>query len=84
MTARSFPLTRSRSWIAATRTAGSADASNLALTLQNIARYEADVTDPGSVYKDPEFRASYLRMYGNICFDSRDKFVNFPWSSERK
>ena len=55
-----------------------------ALTLQNIARYEADVTNPGSVYKDTEFRASYLRMYGNICFDSRDKFVNFPWSSERK
>jgi len=55
-----------------------------ALTLQNIARYEADVTDPGSVYNDPAIRASYLKMYGNICFDSRDKFVNFPWSSERK
>jgi ribose transport system substrate-binding protein len=55
-----------------------------ALTLQNIARYEADVADPGSVYKDPALRASYLKMYGNICFDSRENFVNFPWSSERK
>ena len=55
-----------------------------ALTLQNIARYEADVSDPGSVYKDPTLRASYLKMYGNICFDNRENFVNFPWSSERK
>lgn len=55
-----------------------------ALTLQNIARYEADVADPGAVYKDPTVRASYLKMYGNICFDSRENFVNFPWSSERK
>jgi ribose transport system substrate-binding protein len=55
-----------------------------ALTLQNIARYEADVADPGSVYKDPPLRAMYLKMYGNICFDSRENFVNFPWSSERK
>ena len=55
-----------------------------ALTLQNISRYEDDVADPGSVYKDPALRASYLKMYGNICFDSRANFVNFPWSSERK
>jgi ribose transport system substrate-binding protein len=55
-----------------------------ALTLQNIARYEADVADPGSVYKDPALRGSYLKMYGNICFDSRENFVNFPWSSERR
>ena len=55
-----------------------------ALTLQNIARYEADVADPGAVYKDPALRALYLKIYGNICFDSRENFVNFPWSSERK
>jgi len=23
-------------------------------------------------------------MYGNICFDSRDRYMNFPWSSERR
>jgi ribose transport system substrate-binding protein len=23
-------------------------------------------------------------MYGNICFDTRDQYVNFPWSSEAK
>jgi ribose transport system substrate-binding protein len=55
-----------------------------ALTAENIARYEADVADPASVYRDPTLRGSYLKMYGNICFDSRENFVNFPWSSERK
>ena len=55
-----------------------------ALTLDNIARYEVDVADPAAVYRDPARRASYLKMYGNICFDSRENYVNFPWSSERR
>ena len=21
-------------------------------------------------------------MYGNICYDTRDQYINFPWSSE--
>jgi ribose transport system substrate-binding protein len=55
-----------------------------ALTIDNIARYEADLADPAAVYADPARRAAYLKMYGNICYDSRDRYVNFPWSSERK
>lgn len=55
-----------------------------ALTTANIAQYERDVTDPRSVYNDPRRRKSYLRMYGNICFESRDQYLNFPWSSERR
>ncbi len=55
-----------------------------ALTLQNLDQYERDVADPGAVYRDPQKRSSYLKMYGNICFDTRDQYVNFPWSSERK
>jgi ribose transport system substrate-binding protein len=55
-----------------------------ALTSSNVARYEEDVADPGGVYADPKRRAAYLRMYGNICYDSRGEYVNFPWSSERK
>ena len=47
------------------------------LTLKNISRYEDDVADPASVYKDPAFRTSYLKMHGNICFDIRENFVNF-------
>ena len=55
-----------------------------ALSLDNIARYEADLADPASVYADPLRRPAYLKMYGNICYDTRDRYVNFPWSSERK
>ena len=55
-----------------------------ALTIANIAQYEADLADPAAVYADPARRAAYLKMYGNICYASRDQYVNFPWSSERK
>jgi ribose transport system substrate-binding protein len=54
------------------------------LTAANLAKYEADLADPGAVYTDPARRASYLKMYGNICYDTRDQYVNFPWSSEAK
>ena len=55
-----------------------------ALTSENLARYEADLANPGAVYADPARAAEYLKMYGNICYDTRDQYVNFPWSSERK
>jgi ribose transport system substrate-binding protein len=55
-----------------------------ALTSQNVAQYEADVRDPGSVYRDARRRDEYLKMYGNICYDTRDQYLNFPWSSERR
>jgi ribose transport system substrate-binding protein len=56
----------------------------IALTKNNIAQYEADVADPASVFKDPVRLDRYLKMYGNICYDTRDQYVNFPWSSEQK
>ena len=55
-----------------------------ALTRSNIADYERDAADPGAVYADASRRASYLKMYGNICFDTRENYINFPWSSETK
>lgn len=55
-----------------------------ALTVQNLAQYEADTADPASVYRDDSRRDAYLKMYGNICYDTRDQYLNFPWSSERK
>ena len=33
---------------------------------------------------DKARRDVYLKMYGNICYDTRDQYVNFPWSSERR
>ncbi|MGE0501898.1 MAG: sugar ABC transporter substrate-binding protein [Rhizobiaceae bacterium] len=53
------------------------------LDAENIAEYEADLANPGAVYADPARRDSYLRMFGNICYDTRDLYLNFPWSSER-
>lgn len=53
-----------------------------ALTIDNLAQYEADLADPGAVYADPGRRDAYLKMYGDICYDTRDNYVNFPWSSE--
>lgn len=55
-----------------------------ALTLANIAQYEKDVSEPGAVYADASRRDKYLKMYGNISYDTRDRYLNFPWSSERK
>jgi ribose transport system substrate-binding protein len=54
------------------------------LTAANIAQYEDDLAHPGRVWADPARRPAYLKMYGNICYDSRDQYLNFPWSSERK
>lgn len=54
------------------------------LTSDNMAAYEADLADPAAVYNDPARRAAYLKMYGNICYDTRDRYINFPWSSARK
>ena len=56
----------------------------IALTHDNIAQYETDLADPAAAYGDPVRRAAYLKMYGNICYDTRDLYVNFPWSSEQK
>ena len=54
------------------------------LTKSNMAQYEADLADPAAAYRDPARRGTYLRTYGNICYDTRDRYVNFPWSSEQK
>jgi ribose transport system substrate-binding protein len=54
------------------------------LTPQDIGQYERDTADPAAVYNNQGLRDLYLKMYGNICFDSRDRYINFPWSSERK
>ena len=53
-----------------------------ALSTDNIGTYQSDLQDPAAVYLDAVRRDSYLRMYGNICYDTRDQYVNFPWSSE--
>ncbi len=56
----------------------------VALTRDNIVQYEADLADPAAAFLDPARRGAYLKMYGNICYDTRDRYVNFPWSSEQE
>ncbi len=69
-------------WLAGKSVPQAMDILPVALTHDNLAQYQADAADPGAVYSDPQRRAGYLKMYGNICYDSRDQYLNFPWSSE--
>ena len=55
-----------------------------ALNADNLAQYRTDIADPAAVWADPARRDQYLRMYGNICYDTRDQYLNFPWSSENR
>ncbi|MBC7736217.1 MAG: sugar ABC transporter substrate-binding protein [Candidatus Saccharibacteria bacterium] len=55
-----------------------------ALNMDNLARYRDDSADPGAVWNDPARRALYLNLYGNICYDTRDRYLNFAWSSENR
>lgn len=71
-------------WIEGKSIPQAMDILPVALTADFLAQYQADVADPASVYNDAKKRDIYLRMYGNICYDTRDQYVNFPWSSEAK
>lgn len=52
------------------------------LTPLNLDQYRADLAAPDLVWADPARRNSYLRMYGSICYDTRESYLNFSWSSE--
>ena len=58
------------------------DALPIALSAANMVQYEADQADPGAVFADPARRDVYIKRYGNICADSADQYLDFPWSSE--
>ena len=70
-------------WLAGKNVPQAMDILPIVLTTSNLAQYEADLADPGSVYADAARRAAYLKMYGNICYDTRERYLNFPWSSEK-
>lgn len=69
-------------WLEGKRVPQAMDILPIALTRSNLAAYAADQADPARVYADPARRAAYLRMYGSICYDERDRYLDFPWSSE--
>lgn len=56
----------------------------IALTSTNIDQYQEDLIDPAKAYNDLSRRNEYLKMYGNTCYDTRDRYINFPWSSESR
>lgn len=53
------------------------------LIASNLDQYAREIANPKSIFMDAGKRDEYLKMYGNICFESRDRFLNFPWSSDR-
>jgi ribose transport system substrate-binding protein len=69
-------------WLAGKSIPQAMDILPIALTNENLAAYEADLDDPAAAFNDAQRRDMYLRRYGNICYDTRDRYVNFPWSSE--
>jgi len=71
-------------WLAGKSIPQAIDVLPFALTTQTLPQYEADQADPGAVYADAARRDRYLKFYGNICYDSRESYLNFPWSSEAK
>jgi ribose transport system substrate-binding protein len=71
-------------WLAGKSVPQAMDILPIVLTSANLAHYETDLANPAAVYADPIRRASYLKMYGNICYDTRAAYVNFPWSSEAR
>jgi ribose transport system substrate-binding protein len=52
------------------------------LSADSLSQYERDIARPDAIYHDHARRPVYLRGYGNTCFDTRDEYINFPWSSE--
>ncbi len=73
---------RAADWLEGKSVPQAMDILPVALTRDNLPAYEADAADPGAVYNDRARRDAYLRMYGNICADTKDQYLNFPWSSE--
>ncbi|BCW89201.1 hypothetical protein sos41_23580 [Alphaproteobacteria bacterium SO-S41] len=71
-------------WLSGKSVPQAMDILPTAISRENLAQYEADLANPAAVYDDPARREAYLKMYGNICFDTRDQYVNFPWSSEAR
>ena len=70
-------------WLAGKSIPQAMDILPIAISLENIAQYQSDLINPDAVFADPLRRAGYLKMYGNICYSTRDQYINFPWSSER-
>jgi ribose transport system substrate-binding protein len=52
------------------------------LSLETLDQFERDSADPAAVVGDARRRDTYLKAYGNICYENRADFLDFGWSSE--
>jgi ribose transport system substrate-binding protein len=50
----------------------------IALTSENIAQYEEDLVNPAAAFADQGGGTLISEKYGNICYDTRHQYVNFP------
>lgn len=53
------------------------------ITRDNLSEYESDLKNPAGVFADARKHSDYLKEYGNICFTDRERYINFPWSSDK-
>jgi ribose transport system substrate-binding protein len=58
------------------------DIPPVALTPETLRGYRDDMAEPRAVHADPARRDGYLRMDGDICSDSRERYLDVPRSSE--
>ena len=70
-------------WLEGKRVPQAMDILPRAIDASNLTSYREEVSDPAAIFNDPKKRDRYLKFYGNICFDTRSRFLNFPWSSDR-
>lgn len=52
------------------------------LTAANLQAFRKETDDPEALFHDPVKRGQYLKLYGNICFETRNQYLDFPWSSD--
>jgi ribose transport system substrate-binding protein len=69
-------------WLAGKSVPQGVDILPSLLSPESVATYERDIASPDAVFADGQRRSDYLRTFGNICYDSRAQFLDFPWSSE--
>lgn len=52
----------------------------LLTSAEEIDAYEADELDPSAAYQDPARREKYLRLLGNISYETRGNYLDYQWA----
>jgi ribose transport system substrate-binding protein len=46
----------------------------------DVEAYRADEQDPASVWNDPQRRAKYVQLYGDISYETRGRYLAYNWT----